>query len=117
LSRIDVISHDAISVVPGIGPWGLAEGAGSVWMGHLSGEVWRIDPETAEPTAKIRVGTEVRGLGFGGGYLWVATESGLQSIDPATNEVSRKIPLMDPSPQVGPIGVAYLAGSVWISVE
>jgi len=56
-------------------------------------------------------------LAFGGGFVWVTAESGLHSIDPATNEVTQEIQLMSPPPDLGPIGVVYLDGSVWVSVE
>ena len=49
--------------------------------------------------------------------MWVTTETGLISIDPRTNEVIRTIDLIERAPDEGPIDVAYLAGSVWVSVE
>lgn len=108
-------------------PWGLAAGAGSVWIGNQfrlrvpllfkGPEVWRLDPATGSPVAKIAVRDPVRGLAFGGGRLWVTTGRGLLSIDPATNQVVRTITLAKPSADEGPIGVAYLGGSVWVSVE
>jgi len=121
LSRIDVRTQEVRMVVPsagpGVGPWGVAAGAGSVWMGQQYGEVWRIDPETTRPTAKIPVDGPPRGLAIGGGLLWVTTETALLSIDPATNEVARMVPLTTQIMDEGPIGVAYLDGSVWVSVE
>lgn len=121
LSRIDVRTQEVLMVVPstgpGVGPWGVAAGAGSVWMGQQYGEVWRIDPETAKPTAKIPLDGPPRGLATGGGLVWVTTETSLLSIDPATNEVARMVPLTTRIVDQGPIGVAYLDGSVWVSVE
>jgi outer membrane protein assembly factor BamB len=121
LSRIDVRTQEVRIVVPsarpGVGPWGVAAGAGSVWMGQSYGEVWRLDPPTGRPEAKVPVDGPVRGVAFGGGFVWVTTEASLLSIDPATNEVARTIPLTNPEPDLGPIGVAYLDGSVWVSVE
>jgi DNA-binding beta-propeller fold protein YncE len=120
LSRIDVRSGRTQLVVPSGGPggpWGVAAGGGSIWMGQQSGEVWRLDPATGRPDAKIPVGGPVRGVAFGGGLAWVTTETSLLSIDPATNEVARRVPLTNPEPGLGPIGVAYLGGSVWVSVE
>jgi len=86
-------------------------------MGQQYGEVWRIDPETAKPTAKIPLDGPPRGLATGGGLVWVTTETALVSIDPATNEVARMVPLTTQIMDQGPIGVAYLDGSVWVSVE
>jgi len=120
LSRIDLRSGKTRPVVPSGGPggpWGVASGGGSIWMGQQYGEVWRLDLPTGRAEAKIPVDGPVRGLAFGGGLAWVTTETSLLSIDPATDEVTRRIPLIDPLPDLGPIGVAYLDGSVWVSVE
>jgi len=120
LSRIDLRSGRTRLVVPSGGPggpWGVAAGGGSIWMGQQSGEVWRLDPATGRPEAKIAVGGPARGVAFGGGSAWVTTETSLLSIDPATDAVSRKVPLTNAEPDLGPIGVVYLDGSVWVSVE
>ena len=118
LTRIDTSSNDVMDVPVGAQPWGLAVGAGSLWVGHQSDrEVWRLDPETGEPTAKVPISDAARGVGFGSGLVWVTTETALISIDPATNEVSRTIELMERTPDEGPIGVVYVDGSVWVSVE
>ena len=86
-------------------------------MGLQYGEVWRLDPATGRPQAKIPVGDPVRGIAFGGQTAWVTTESSLLSIDLATNEITMRTHLIDPVPDLGPIGVAYLDGSAWVSVE
>jgi DNA-binding beta-propeller fold protein YncE len=120
LSRIDLRSGKTRLVVPSGGPggpWGVAAGGGSIWMGQQYGEVWRLDPATGRPEAKIPVDGPVRGVAFGGELAWVTTETSLLSIDPATDEVVRRTPLIDPVPDRGPIGVAYLDGTVWVSVE
>lgn len=120
LSRIDLRSGKTRLTVPSGGPggpWGVAAGGGSIWMGQQYGEVWRLDPATGRPEAKIPVGDPVRGVAFGGQLAWVTTETSLLAIDPATDEVAIKTRLIDPVPDLGPIGVAYLDGSVWVSVE
>jgi DNA-binding beta-propeller fold protein YncE len=120
LSRIDLRSGKTRLVVPSGGPggpWGVAAGGGSVWMGQQYGEVWRLDPATGRAEAKIPIGDPVRGVAFGGELAWVTTETSLLAIDPATDEVIRRTPLIDPVPDLGPIGVAYLDGTVWVSVE
>ena len=76
-------------------------------MGQQYGEVWRIDPETTRPTAKIPVDGHPRGLAIGGGLVWVTTETALLYIDPATNEVARMVPLTTQTMDQGPIGVAW----------
>jgi DNA-binding beta-propeller fold protein YncE len=120
LSRIDLRSGKTRLVVPSGGPggpWGVAAGGASIWMGQQDGEVWRLDPATGRPEAKVPVDGPVRGVAFGGGFVWVTTEASLLSIDPGTNEVARTIPLTNPEHDLGPIAVAYLDGSVWVSVE
>lgn len=118
LLRIDMRSNQVTEVPVGAQPWGLAVGAGSLWVGHQSDrQVWRVDPETGQPTAKVPISDAARGVGFGGGLVWVSTETALLVIDPATNEVSRTIQLIERTPDEGPIGVAYASGSVWVSVE
>lgn len=120
LSRIDVRSGKTRLVVPSGGPggpWGVAAGGGSIWMGQQYGEVWRIDPASGRPEAKVPVDGPVRGVAFGGKSVWVTTETSLLSIDPATNRLSRTIRLTNAVTDLGPIAVEYLDGSVWVSVE
>lgn len=118
LTRIDMRSNQVQEVTVGAQPWGLAAGAGSMWVGHQADrEVWRLDPEAVRPTARIRIIDAARGVGFGDGRVWVTTETALLVIDPATNEVSRTIRLIERAPGEGPREVAYADGSIWISVE
>jgi hypothetical protein len=77
-------------------------------------EVWRIDPDTTRVQAKIHLdaGT-TRSIAFGGGRVWVSTESGVVAIDPATNKVVQTIELIEPiepEREVGPTAIAYLDG-------
>jgi streptogramin lyase len=118
LTRIDVRSNEAVQVDVDPEPGALAFGDGSVWIGHEVGpKVTRFDDETLEVLAEVPLEEAPRGLAFGDGLLWVATESGLSSIDPATNEVTRTIELGSFPHDTGPIGIAYLDGGVWISIE
>jgi streptogramin lyase len=118
LTRIDMASGTSTNVSVGLFPWGLAAGAGSVWVGHTAPhEVWRLNPSSAKPTAKIPVDGEVRSVGFGGGFAWVLAGTSLLRVDPATNEVTRIVRLKSPSGVGGPSVLVYLDGSVWVSVE
>ncbi len=117
LTRIDQRSGQAVDAPAGPLPIALAAGAGSLWLGDESGEVWRIDPETLEVVAKIPVDGRLRGTAFGGGRVWVTTQTGLLAIDPATDQITRSISLGDFETDTGPIGVGYLGASVWVSVE
>jgi streptogramin lyase len=54
-----------------------ATGAGSLWVSHYVAEAWRIDPDTTRVTARIHLNTgTTRSIAFGGGRVWVSTESG-----------------------------------------
>lgn len=120
LTRIDPATNAPLDVEVGLAPWGVAGGAGSVWIGDAGRdrEVWRLDPTTGEALARIPLaGEEVRGLAFGRGLLWVATGSGVTVIDPETDKVSGRIQLGEFAPDTGPIGVGYLNGEVWVSIE
>ena len=66
VTRIDQRSVE-MADVPAVAAGALAVGAGSLWLGDESGEVWRIDPETLKVAARIDVDGRLRGLGFGGG--------------------------------------------------
>ena len=80
-----------------------------MWVGHIAPhEVWRLDPSSAKPTARIAVGAEVRAVGFGGGYAWVLAGTSLLRVDPATNEVTRTVQLKSPSGVGGPSVLVHL---------
>jgi DNA-binding beta-propeller fold protein YncE len=118
ITRVDVVTNAARHFRTSIGPSGVATGADSLWVSHFVPEVWRIDPETTRVQAKIRIGSgTTRGLAFGGGRVWVSTESGVVAIDPTTNRVVQKIELIEPEREVGPTGIAYLDGDLWVSIE
>jgi DNA-binding beta-propeller fold protein YncE len=118
MHRVDMRSDRVTEVQVGDQPWGLAVGAGSLWVGHQSDlQVWRLDRRTGETVAKVQISDAARGVGYGGGLVWVTTETGLISIDPSTNEVIRTIDLIARTLEKGPTDVAYLAGSVWVTVE
>lgn len=118
ITRVDTRSNRARAVRVGQRPIAVTTGAGSLWVG-LEGEdaVVRADPVTGRAIARIPVRGTVRGIGFGGRRLWVTTDASLLAIDPAGNKVVRTVRLSTQSRGGGPIGVAYLDGSVWVSVE
>jgi streptogramin lyase len=117
VTRLDPRSGKAVDVpTPGL-PLALAAGAGSIWIGDETGEVWRIDPQTTSVEAKIPIDGRLRGTGFGGGLVWVTTESGLQAIDPATDQVAMSLPMGDFLGDTGPTWIGYIDHSIWISVE
>jgi DNA-binding beta-propeller fold protein YncE len=118
VTRVDLKTNTAKNVEASIGPAGVATGAGSLWVSHYVPEVWRIDPETTRVQAKIHLdaGT-TRSIAFGGGRVWVSTESSVVALDPATNKVIQTIELIEPEREVGPTAIVYLDGDLWVSIE
>ncbi len=118
VTRVNVATNRVRQVEADTGPGAVASGAGSLWVAHYVPVVWRIDPETTRLEAKIDLDTPTtRGIAFGGGRVWVSTESGVVALDPATNEVVETIELMEPLRETGPTSIAYLDGDLWVSVE
>ncbi len=118
VTRLDVRTNQARQVRTSAGPTGVATCAGSLWLTHYVPEVWRIDPATARVQAKIHLRTATtRGIGCGGGSVWVSTESSLLELDPRSNRVTRTIDLIEPELETGPTSIAYLNGDIWVSVE
>jgi virginiamycin B lyase len=100
------------------GDW-LAAGAGAVWLTGGS-EIYRLDPQTARTIAKIAVPQQpCEGSAVGFGALWTATcvKPGLARIDPATNRVSRHVPLAIPDELGGEASIGAGAGGVWLVVD
>ena len=118
ITRVDTRSNRARAVRVGLTPIAVTTGAGSLWVG-LEGEdaIARTDPGTGRTIARVPVRGTIRGIAFGGRRLWVTTDTALLAIDPNRNRVARTVRLTEPARDSGPIGVAYLNGSVWVSVE
>jgi len=98
------------------GPAWLETGFGSVWVTDILGhQILRIDPQSNQVVAHIKVGSEPElGLGMGFGSVWVpdVRDRTITEIDPATNQVRRVIPVdLAPFPE-GSIGVGE--GGLWV---
>jgi DNA-binding beta-propeller fold protein YncE len=118
LTRIDIDTNEAVAVDVDRFPWSHAAGDGSMWIGHhVVPKVVRLDPHTLEVLAEVPLEADPRGLAFGGGRLWVTTESALLTIDPTTEAVTRTIRFGPFPRETGLTGVAYLDGVVWVSIE
>lgn len=118
LTRVDMRSIDVTQVPVDPFPWSVTAADGSLWIGQqVDPKVVRLDLNTMRTIAEVPLETNPRGLAFGNGLLWVATEDGLQVIDPATNAVIRTTEFGTFPPDTGPIGVAFLDDSVWVSIE
>jgi YVTN family beta-propeller protein len=102
------------------GSVGVAVGAGSLWVGSGPNDVLRVDPETLEVQATIKVPGGPISVGptsFGGDALWVTQlpsggdfDNGfLLRIDPGTNRVTARTPV-----GFGPGDTCVAGGSVWV---
>jgi YVTN family beta-propeller protein len=76
------------------GPYGVAYGAGSIWVGSASrSSVTRIDPVRKRVLARIDVGSQPIGIAAAADTVWVAVfgEGTVAKIDPTTNTVVARI--------------------------
>jgi YVTN family beta-propeller protein len=94
-------------------PFGLAYGAGSVWVADRSlNTLGRINPRSNRVTSRIKIGYDSYGLAFGAGSVWVTSEADgtVRRVQPGTNRVTAKI-------RVGttPDGVVFAFGSIWVA--
>ena len=104
----------------------IASGFGAIWVADpIKGQVLRIDPETRRVTKRIAVGGEVQ-VTTGAGAVWALggdlLTSGAQGavdlvrIDPRTNEVVVRIPMLSPGGEnFSPLSVAVDRERVWVS--
>ena len=131
--RIEPEKNRVVDRIPVDSPTGLTFGHGSVWAtsaGH--GTISRIDPETGEVAAEIKVGRGAVDIAADErtGDVWVAglylpeDYSGdfsrenseynkLSRVDRATNRVVAEIPIAANSPEGGAQSVAVGEGVVW----
>ena len=103
------------TIAVGVGPLGIATGAGAVWVVIFgTRELVRIDPETRRVQARIPVGAGPLDVAVGAGAVWVTNrdDKTISRINPATNTVSRTIRLA-----VAPYGVRVAHGSVWVTTQ
>jgi len=95
-------------------PFDLTTGADAVWVITDRGAVARIDPRTDRVDAYIRIpGENGGGIAVVGLRVWVTMGVfGVWAIDPATNRVVAKVPILDGRHpvQVEPVAAS---GAVW----
>jgi DNA-binding SARP family transcriptional activator/DNA-binding beta-propeller fold protein YncE len=115
VSRINLEDGFVERIPIGLAPGPLAIAFGSVWIiaGRTNDTVWRLNPETRQPDAVIKVGKSPFNVEADARGLWVALrEAGtIVRIDPRTNAVVKTIHL-----GYKPQGMAVGAGALWVSV-
>lgn len=93
--------------------YGLAQGAGSVWVGGLGlGNVFRVDPKTGRRLKEVQAGPRVFNLAAGGGAIWAVSNVAYQvvRIDPRNGKVTQTVPV-----GAEPYDVEWGFGSVWVA--
>ena len=115
-ARLEVESDRAsgMRVKIGFSSYGVAFGAGSVWVtSEADGTVRRISPAKNAVIRKIKVGAGPNGVVYAFGALWVANLGGgtLVRVDVRTNRVTKRIAIpkadwVTPSPD-----------ALWVSSE
>ena len=93
--------------------YGLATGAGSVWVGGLgSGDVIRVDPANGKVLARITVGARVFNLAAAPGAIW-AVDNALSTavrVDTKTGKVTTRVPV-----GFQPYDIEWGFGSAWVA--
>ena len=121
LRRVDPGSREAASTVrfEGTDVAGVAFGADAVWLSlngrtRGGGAVAKLDPGTNRITDRVRVKSP-SGMDFGGGSLWVASQTGTVSrIDPEAGEIEARIGVS--AGGANDVAVDDGSGSVWVAV-
>ena len=98
---------------------GVVFGAGAAWLslngrGPSGGGVAKLDPATNKIIGRARVQSPI-GMAFGGGSLWVASETGTVSrVDPEGGGIEAKIRVA--AGGVNDVAVDERSGAVWVAV-
>lgn len=115
VSRINLGDGSVERIPIGIAPGPLVIAFGSVWIiaGPKHDSVWRLNPQTRQPDAVIKVGKWPFNVTADARGLWVALrETGkIVRIDPRTNQVTRTVRL-----GYKPQGMAVGAGALWVTI-
>ena len=120
LRRVDPESREVTSTVrfEVTDVAGVAFGADAVWLslnGHArgGGAVTKLDPNTNRITDRVRVKSP-SGMGFGGGSLWVTSQTGTVSrIDPESGEIEAEIRVA--AGGANDVAVDEGSGAVWVA--
>jgi YVTN family beta-propeller protein len=76
VTRIDPSTNSTVAIDVGRTPRGIAYGEGAVWVANSGdGTVSRIDPNTNQVVATVRVGNRPLGIAVGAGAVWVTVQA------------------------------------------
>ena len=90
-------------------------GAGSVWVSGDRTPVHRISGPDPHVVADIETGGGIP-LAYAGGLVWGARPDEMWAIDPASDKVTRRIPLTDVD-EILALDIDAEAGEAWIAIR
>ena len=108
-------SGEAETFEVGPGPSGIAVTEDAVWIAHFwNDELWRLDPDTKEVEARIRLGEGAYDVKAGLGAIWVTSVDSrtITRVDPETNRVTATFQLTFPA-----YGLAVGEDALWATVR
>jgi DNA-binding beta-propeller fold protein YncE len=123
LLQVDPYTNTVVAQIRvGHGEGGVAIGEGAIWVANpYEGTVSRIDPQTNSLVATIALGLQayrVATITTSPGAVWVTDiyNEALIRIDPRRNTVVARLTpdSFDQTAALGPVGVSFGAGSVWL---
>jgi YVTN family beta-propeller protein len=119
LARIDPRTNTVVDTLDLSGPdkvapagvYSVAIGNGAVWIGSGARKVIRIDPDTTEIVATIRMAQTPADVAVEIGAVWTAYISGrVLRIEPEGNAVTGAV-----AATASPVSIAIGGGTVWVS--
>src|SRR5439155_22729011 len=120
VGAIDLKSNKIVAQVPvGTRPGPIVYGHGQWWVANLDNEtVSKVDPKAQVQTDVISLGAQPNALAVQKTGVWVATDEGIKTIDPAFDSVSSiRIEKARPAGSEfysSPTAIAFTPGSAWI---
>jgi YVTN family beta-propeller protein len=92
---VDPATDAVVDEIPvGGRPAGPAVGEGAVWVGNRDEKtLLRIDARSRDVVSRIGLGETPTDVEVGGGSVWVLSDEALIQVDPAINDIVKKVPL------------------------
>lgn len=114
LMRIDPRTNTVSARLPLEGAYGVAVGAGAIWVASARDHLWRVDPVRMEVTARIVIDQPL-GVAATADAVWVTSGRGevmVERVDPSRNVVTASIATGSSGAAVA--GVAIGTQLVWV---
>ena len=117
LMRIDPLTNTVSARLPLEGAYGVAVGAGAIWVASAREHLWRVDPVRMQVTARIAM-DQPHGVAATADAVWVTRETRgrsevmVERVDPSRNVVTASIATGSSGATVA--GVAIGTKLVWV---